>query len=328
MKNTKKIGFAYKKNIHVMGEYCMDVKQLRYFSAIAEEKQITRAAKKLHMAQPPLSMQLKQLEDELGVLLVERNGKNIELTEAGNILFKRAKELLHQFEETVTEVQQVGEGLKGLLSIGSVKTCFSYIPERVEFFRKNYPLVTFHLQEGDSYRMAQYIRNRDIEVALVRLPLDLNDFHSLPLPDDPFVVVIPESWGNHKSICMRDLAQMPLILLHRERGIGLYELVVDECRKHGFDPNVVCQCPDASMLLSLVRTGVGAALLPKSTLMAFPYEGIKVFDIEDMHTKSESAVIWLKDRYLSKSAKRFIETFIDEEFCRISEGESGSSNFA
>lgn len=289
----------------------MDLKQLRYFLAIAEEKQITRAAKKLHMAQPPLSIQLKSLEEELGTLLMERNGKSLELTKAGDILVKRTKELLNKIDETIIEVTQVGEGLKGLLSIGSVKTCFSYIPERIKFFRKHYPQVTFRLQEGDSYQLAQHVQNRDIELAIVRLPLELNDFHSLPLQNDRFVVVIPENWDGEKNIRMKEIAKMPLMLLHRVHGVGLYELVVDECRKHGFEPNVVCQCPDASMLLSLVRTGIGATLLPKSTLLSFPTDGLKILEIEDALIKSESAIIWLKDRYLSKSAERFIETLKD-----------------
>ncbi|CEH30891.1 LysR family transcriptional regulator [Aneurinibacillus migulanus] len=287
----------------------MDIKQLRYFSTIAQEGQITRAAKKLHMAQPPLSHQLKSLEQELGVLLMERNGKNMELTEAGKVLYKRAKELLHRIDETVTEVKEVGDGLKGILSIGSVKTCFSYIPERLRFFREHYPMVTFRLHEGDSFRLAQYLKKRNIELAIVRLPLELNDFASLPLPADRFVVVIPEKWDARKTIQIKEIADMPLMLLHRVSGIGLYELVVDKCRKHGFEPNVVCQCPDASMLLSLVRAGAGATLLPRSTLLSFPSDGLKVMDIEDCMIESESAVIWLKDRYLSKNAVRFIETF-------------------
>ena len=136
----------------------MDVKQLRYFSVIAEEGQVTRAAKKLHMAQPPLSQQLKLLEEELGVPLMDRNGRNMELTEAGKVLYTRARELLRRFDDTVIEVKEVGEGLKGLLSIGSVKTCFSYIPERISFFREQYPMVTFRLHEGGSFSFSYSVK--------------------------------------------------------------------------------------------------------------------------------------------------------------------------
>jgi DNA-binding transcriptional LysR family regulator len=310
MRNIKKNGFPYLKDIHRLeGEFIVEIKQLRYFSTIAQEGQITRAAKKLHMAQPPLSQQLKLLEQELGVLLMERNGRSLELTEAGRILYKRAKEILHQVNETIIEVKDVGEGLKGTLSIGSVKSCFSYIPARLRFFREKYPMVTFRLKEGDSFRLSQYLKNREIELALVRLPLDINDFSSLPLPTDPFVVVMPEEWSDRTNIQMRELADVPLMLLHRISGMGLYEIVVDGCRKYGFEPKVICECPDAAMLLSLVRAGVGATLLPKSTFPALPSNGLKIMNIDDFTINSESAVIWLKGRYLSKNAVLFIETF-------------------
>lgn len=105
MKNTKKICIPYEKNIVIHWEgISMDIRQLRYFYTIAQEGQITRAAKRLHMAQPPLSQQLKLLEQELGVQLLERNGRKLELTEAGHVLFKKTKEILTHFHETITEV--------------------------------------------------------------------------------------------------------------------------------------------------------------------------------------------------------------------------------
>jgi len=287
----------------------VDVKQLRYFSTIVQEGQITRAAKKLHMAQPPLSQQLKLLEQELGVTLIDRKGKNIELTEAGKVLYQRACTLLSQFEDTVTEVKEVEEGVRGLLSIGSVKTCFSYIPERLKYFREHYPLVTFRLHEGDSYRLAKYIRNRDIELALVRLPLEHHDFSMLPLPKDRFVFILPKTWSHKESITLKETADFPLMLLHRISGIGLFELVIEKFRSKGLQPSIVCQCPDAAMLLSLVRAEVGAAILPRSTLLSFPTDDLRIVEIEDTMIESESAVIWLKDRHLSKSATRFIDTF-------------------
>ncbi|MBA4603683.1 LysR family transcriptional regulator [Thermoactinomyces mirandus] len=287
----------------------MDIKQLRYFSTVVEEGQITRAAKKLHMAQPPLSQQLKLLEEELGLRLFERNGRNLEVTDAGKILYKRAKEILHKMEETIKEVKDTGAGLRGTLSIGTVKSCFSYIPDRLRYFREKYPLVTFRLIEGDSYRLAHYIKNREIELAIIRLPLDITDFDSLPLPMDHFVVVMPEKWSTHTNIQMKELADIPLMLLQQFKGIGLYEIVVDKCRKHGFEPQVICECPDASMLISLVKSGIGATLLPESAFPALDATGIKIMNINDEAFISESAIIWPKDRYLSKKAVRFIETF-------------------
>lgn len=294
----------------------MDLKQLHYFATIAEEGQITRAAKKLFMAQPPLSQQLKALEHELGVKLLERNGRELKLTEAGTVLYNRAKEILYHVDDTITEVTETGEGLRGVLAIGSVKTCFFYIPERMKMFRNEYKEVTFKLIEGDSFRLAQYLRNREIELAIVRLPLDLSEFSSVTLPTDNFVVVMSEHWESATGgkITMNEIANLPLMLLHRAGvgELGLYELVLDQFSERNLQPNVICECADAAMLLSLVKAGVGITLLPKSTLEAFPAHGLTVLEIEDNQIQSESAVIWLKDRHLSKSAKRFLETFQKE----------------
>ncbi|WP_420976307.1 LysR family transcriptional regulator substrate-binding protein [Bacillus vallismortis] len=99
------------------------------------------------------------------------------------------------------------------------------------------------------------------------------------------------------------------MLLQQTSGIGLYELVTGEYRKQGFELNIICECPDAAILLFLVREGVGATLLPESTSLSFPLNGLKIVEIEDSIIESQSAVVWLEDRYLSKSAKRFIDTF-------------------
>ncbi|WP_040340683.1 LysR substrate-binding domain-containing protein [Fictibacillus macauensis] len=286
------------------------MKQLRYFAAIAEEGQITRAAKRLNMAQPPLSQQLKSLEQELGVLLLERNGKNMDLTVPGKVLYKKAQSILQTMEETILEVREVGEGLKGELALGVVKTCFSYIPDRLRHFRTQYKDVTFRLHEGDSYRLAQLLQQREIEMALIRLPLDsLQDYASHELPPDHFVVVTNHSPSTVTSMPLSEVARMPLMLLHRISGVGLYELVLNECHKQGYTPHVVCQCADATMLLSLVRAGVGAALLPSSTLQAFPSQDLTVYELEDCQIQSRAALIWQKDRYLSKAAKKFMTLF-------------------
>lgn len=291
----------------------MDMRQLRYFIAIAEERQITRAANKLHMAQPPLSHQLKMLEDELDTLLVERNGKKLELTKAGELLYKKADILLQQLEETAKAVGETGKGLRGVLSIGCVKSGFTQLPARIRSFREQYPLVTFQLRSGDSFHLADSLKKREIELAIIRLPLDMNDFSYLALPSEPYVAVVPLQWTEHMqtSIQLEELAKMPLLLLHRISGVGQYEIIVNHFKDNGYEPNIVCECPDAAMLLDLVSSEVGATVLPRSTLPASEPDGRKILDIDGPKLISESAVIWLRDRYLSKSAEYFIGTFND-----------------
>lgn len=311
IRNIYKVCNVYDKDIEGLVLF-LDIKQLRYFYTIAEQGQITKAAKKLHMAQPPLSQQLKHLEEELGVILFERNGRSMELTQAGEVLFNKAERILLEVEEIETEVKETSEGLRGKLSIGVVKTCFSYLPERVRLFNEKYPKVMFSLREGDSYTIEQLINSREAEVGIVRLPIETKGFSKIELPKEQFVAVIPShtpGFESRESIEMKELENLSLLLLHRVSGIGQFEIVLQECRRHGFEPHVICECPDVSMLLSLVSAGVGATIIPKSSLTSFPFPGLHILEIEDSEIYAESAVIWLKDRYLSKQAKRFIESF-------------------
>lgn len=299
----------------------MDIKQLRYFSAIADEGQISRAAKKLHMAQPPLSHHLKMLEQELGVTLMARNGRSMELTEAGKVLLARAQKILQYFEETVQEVKETGQGLRGVLSIGAVKSTFSYVTRTIRAFRSQFPLVTFHLREGDSYSIGEYVRSREIEVGLVRLPLELKDMEMIRLQKEPYVAVYPKHWKQTvaPAITLKEMKDWPLLLLHRINGIGQFEMITQECRRHGFEPNVICECPDVAMLLSLVSEGVGATIIPRSALKSFPISNVEFSEITDISIAAESALIWLKGRYLSGCALQFIHMF------ESSGGASGSS---
>jgi DNA-binding transcriptional LysR family regulator len=265
------------------------------------------------MAQPPLSQQLKQLEQELGVKLFDRNGRNMDLTESGKVLYTRAERILSQVSETMSEVKETGEGIKGVLALGASKSCFSYLPERIRTFRENFPLVKFQLREGDTYYIGELLKNREIELAVTRLPLEMEDLDMIRFPVEPYVLVIPELWrdriNNKTSIKMNEIKDFPLLLLHRINGKGQFELITNECNRHGFQPNVICECPDATMILSLVATGVGATIVPKSTLHSLYSDNTIALELEDAEITSDSAVIWLKDRYLSKSARRFIETF-------------------
>ncbi|MEW8986163.1 MAG: LysR family transcriptional regulator, partial [Bacillus sp. (in: firmicutes)] len=149
----------------------MDIRQMKYFIAIAEERNITAAAHRLHMSQPPLSLQLKQMEEELGVMLVERHGKKLELTDKGELLYRHALNIVHAFEEVKNELQETDEGRKGNLSVGINTLSVPEFPEWLESFHASYPLVYLRIVQNDSAYLAELVKNRTIELGLVRLPL-------------------------------------------------------------------------------------------------------------------------------------------------------------
>ncbi len=288
----------------------MDIRQLRYFIAIAEEGQITGAAKRLQMAQPPLSQQLKQMEDELGVELMERVGKRMELTEAGAALYKQALNIVQQLDEAIAEVKETGEGIRGSLSIGVSALSAYHLPEKLRRFQMKHPLITYQVWKGDSQQLSQLLEQRTIEVAIVRLPHSLPDYASIHLEEEPFVMIVPadSQLASADEIHMRDIADHPLVLPSTP-GLGIYELLLKEFSRLGVTPQVVCQCPDISLIVNLVAAGIGASIVPRSAWKTHAGYAISCVEITGTSISSSSAVIWKAERHLSKAARRFIETF-------------------
>lgn len=294
----------------------MDVRQLRYFLAIAEEEQITRAAKRLHMAQPPLSHQLKLMEQELGVQLFERMGRKIKLTAAGNSLRHRAEQIVGLMELTVLEIREYDAGVRGILSIGTVATTgATLLPERIRAFNQRYPMVYFQLWEGDTNRITLLLESRAIEVGLVRLPIENTTMYNMiRLPTEPLMAAISRDWkqgANNNPIRLAELSDLPLMLLRRQQGLFIYEEIVEACQSSGFEPHVLCEGADIMTLLTLAEAGVGVTIVPKSALNLRNDINLQFREITDPPLVSTAAVIWLRHRLLSTPAREFIDMFAD-----------------
>lgn len=296
----------------------MDIRQLRYFLTIAQEGQITRAAKQLNIEQPPLSRQLKLMEEELGVLLFERSGKQLQLTHAGELLQNRAASLLNQFNETLTEVKEIHAGIRGMLSIGAVVSCISLLPQRIQIFRQQYPEVTFKIREGDHSLLADQLDKRNIELAVTRLPFESSfgpeRYAVRPLPSDPFVAVLPSSWesvSSHSEISMRELAEYPFLSLKTDQTIGMHERVIQEFKRGELEPHVICECSSVAIIVALVAEGIGATILPESVMSSFAIPNIRTLSITSADFQSDVGIVWLRDHVLSNRARHFLATFIE-----------------
>lgn len=290
----------------------MDLKKLLYFVAIVEEGQITRAANRLHMAQPPLSLQLKAIEEELGVTLIERSNKSMELTQSGLTFYYRAKEILNSVDGMITEVKDQGIGIRGKLSIGTVMSCVSYLPRPIQISQQRYPAVTFQVWEGDSHRVEELLQGRVIELGITRLPLESNNLDIVRLIAEPLVAVQPSDWNVFRTptISIEELKEYPLMVLHGQGGKGLFEMFVEMCQSFDFNPRIICESPDVATLLTLSDSGVGIAIVPKSAIQLRPHGTLSYAEITPL-LKSDTALIWLKNRRLSQVAEHFKGILID-----------------
>jgi len=290
----------------------LDLRQLKYFMAIAEEGQISRAARRLHMAQPPLSLQLKLLEESLGVQLVERNTKSLRLTSAGAALYQRAEQILGLVEATARDMRDFDNGLRGTLAIGSPPGVgHLVIPQRMADFHARYPDVNFHWREGNTYRVLELLNTRVIELGIVRLPVDPGLYDMLPLLTEPWVGVVRKHPDQVQAdrITLKELAAMPLMMMHRQQGIFCHDMVWEELRAARVTPRVLCESDNVTALLILVELGMGAAIVPRSTLSLKAGAALHVMAIEGCALESAVALTWLKGARLSPAAQQFVAMF-------------------
>lgn len=282
----------------------MDIRQMRYFIAIAEERNITAAAHRLHMSQPPLSLQLKQMEEELGVMLVERHGKKLELTDKGELLYRHALNIVHAFEEVKNELQETDEGRKGNLSIGINTLSVPEFPEWLEAFHASYPLVYLRIVQNDSAYLAELVKNRTIELGLVRLPLANQDLKYLHLYNESFIFICRQN--EKEKISMEEISQVPLILPSTE-GLGSYSIIHDAFTKAQLPLQVISECSDMNVLMQLVSSGIGSTIVPESVFQSYGHPNLFAREITDAGLRSSVGLIWLKQHHLSRPARNFID---------------------
>lgn len=286
----------------------LDFKQLKYFYTIAEEEQITSAAKRLHIAQPPLSYQLKTLEEELGVKLLERGSRKIQLTDAGKILRDRAEQILELTESTVKELKDFSKGIEGTLSLGTVSSSGSVLlTDRLTKFHSMYPNVNFELFEGNTFKVLEILNRGIIDIGIVRTPFNADNLESIYLPKEPMVAVMDKNldWDVNKGkISLADLENKPLIIYRRFEN-----LIFKSCEKFGFEPKIFCKNDDARTTLLWAKLGMCIAIVPKSAINLIGSENLVNKEIDEPDLTTQIAAIWMKDRYLSSAAKNFLDTF-------------------
>lgn len=277
----------------------MDMRRLRYFVVVAEESSISRAAERLHIAQPPLSHQIKQLEQELGVRLFERSNRGVWLTEAGGLLLEEARRIFVQLDQTVRAVQRVGHGQVGRLTLGFVPSSSNEaLPPILRAFRERFPGVELFLREMRPDRVVQRLHERQIDVGFLYLPLEDPSLEIECITREPLVVALPEAHplASVDRVELRALAEEPFVLPARYQKMpGLYGQVTGACRQAGFTPNAVQK--DVWLMqtiVGLVASGIGVALVP-SSLQNIPRRGVAYKPVHGLSPTVELGVIWRRD---------------------------------
>lgn len=253
----------------------MELRHLRYFAMVAQERHFGRAAERLHMAQPPLSQQIRALERELGVELLRRTTRRVDLTAAGSAYLERVRRVLADLDDAAQEARLVATGSVGTLTVGCVgSVTYSLLPRLARGLTAALPGVEFSFR-GEMLVPDQLtaLRSGDIDLALLRTPVHEPSVVVLPLRQDRLVVALPadHALAARRRLAVRDLRDVDLLVHTGGGGSVMFDRVVGLCRDAGFEPRVRHEAAETSTLLTLVSGGLGVAVVPEpATTLGLP----------------------------------------------------------
>jgi len=243
----------------------IELRHLRYFLAVAEALHFTKAAKQLGIAQPPLSQQIKKLEQLLGHPLFVRTTRGVRLTPAGSMLATRARDTLDKVRDDLAQVRRLGRGEEGTLTVGfSGSVMFTNLPLAIQAFRRRYPKVELRLRELVTSAQLAALLDRTIDLAFLRDGDPTEGIEINTLLKERFLAVLPESHSlaTRTSLRMKDLGGERFILFARHHGSLAYDRTIDCCERAGFTPNIVQEAPQFPTVVRLVAAGLGVSLVP------------------------------------------------------------------
>ena len=243
----------------------LELRHLRYFVAVAEELHFGRAAMRLHIAQPPLSQQIRKLEEMLGHALFQRTSREVRLTSAGEELLERARHTLKKIDADVSAVRKVGRGEAGTLTVGFVGSAMlTLLPKLLGKYRRQYPKVDLQLRELYTTGLIDALLNGTVDVGFMRDAGTSDGLRVEVLMEEPFVVVLPRKHplAEQKTVAVKSLQHQPFVLFARSYGSVAWKKTMDVCEAHGFTPRVVQEAPQWLTIMTLVGAGLGVTIAP------------------------------------------------------------------
>lgn len=291
----------------------IELRQLRYFVAVAEERHFGRAALRLHMTQPPLSQAIQALEANLGTLLFARTKRSVALTPAGQALLPEAQRLLQQAATLPDLVRRAASGESGLLTLSFVSTAdYSILPPLLRAFREAYPQVQIDLQEATSdLQLAQLMEGR-IDAGLLIPPLPDKAKLALeyqPVLAEPLILAAPSGLkalrAKKGKIALSELAEMPLIIFPRRISPGFHDTILGCFRAAGVTPHIGQEAIQMQTIVGLVSAGMGIALVPQS-VSNLQRPGVDYRQLQDQTPLVETGLAWRRDN-VSPVLQAFLE---------------------
>lgn len=284
----------------------MELLQLQYFITVARLEHMTEAARSLHVTQSSLSKTIGRLEEDLGVPLFDRTGRNLRLNEFGSRFLRRAERALFELEQGKRELGDLSKPEQGTLELAV--TTASTLPNILREFRRKMPNIHFHVQMLTTKEMVTLLRRGEVDFCLSSPPIQGDDIECQIVCIDPILVAVPKGHrlAKRKSISLIELKDEWFVGV--KRGYGTRDIVDSVCKSVGFVPQYVYEGDEPARLSALVEAGIGIAFMPSTARN--PREHIEYIPVENCELAREIALIWHKSRYISRSALEFREVVI------------------
>ena len=275
----------------------LDIKHIRAFRQVAEELHFGRAAKLLHIAQPPLSRQIQEFERSLGVRLFERGPRYVRLTAAGATLYARTGTVLADLESALHDATRAGRGMVGRLSLAFIHSSgYMMLPEVLRTYRRQCPEVDIELQEMTILEQTEALRRGRIDVGILRPPVVVPGVESEELLVDPFMLVVPDNHrlASRAKASLREVRDDPFILFPRTTSPLFYSRILSMCEEAGFSPKLAQQAMHIHTVLGLVHADLGIAIVP-ATGRTLTMPGIRWLEIAEAPPPVAVSLAWRRE---------------------------------
>ncbi len=271
----------------------MELRDLRYFVAVAQQRNFSRAASALHVSQPALSEQIRKLEDELGAPLFERTSRGVVLTDAGSAFLPQARAVIAQAEIAADSVRMVAQGVAGTLTLGFIDSAaLGILPPLIRRFTERYPNVKLALRELGTRAQLEAVTEGAIDVGIVRGPVWDAGLTGRQIATESLLVALPAQHplADAEAVRLVELRDEGFVSYPADRGAGLYEETMRLCHEAGFDPSIVQEANEITTICALVGGGLGVAIVPESVTAIAP--GGVVYRPLDPRAELERWAVW------------------------------------
>jgi DNA-binding transcriptional LysR family regulator len=287
----------------------MDIRQLEYFIEVARHKSFSKAADSVYVSQPSISRAIRELENELGVALLYRNTKSVELTDNGEAILEQAQQIISSFQNIAAQLEEVAKLQTGKIHIGLPPiTGVTVLADLLGKFKKEYPNIEISLYEFGSKKIELAIQEGLLDVGVICVPPEDNGLYEMiSLVKDPLWIIMHPG---HRLASRSDISYCDLIderFVLYSNDFGLHDTITERCRQAGLNPHILLKTSQRELMTQIVAAGLGVAFLPSKICQALDPKRIISLPMVDAQFYLQLAIAWKKNRYLSHAARKMLE---------------------